>query len=94
MTPDVDGLLEKLRRTAVCHPRLHEVEGLVWQRIHAEERRLQRRQRLPLQAIAVVGAFVWGVIIGLDIATERVQPRLFLGAEAEILSPDRSGLLL
>jgi hypothetical protein len=65
--PDLDRLLLTLRDSPTDHPRLPEVERLVWQRLEAgEPQSLWRRCVLPLQVAAVLGAFVWGILIGVN----------------------------
>ncbi len=67
MKPDLDRLLVTLRDSPTDHPRLPEVERLVWQRLEAgEPRSLWRRLALPLQVAAVIGAFGWGILIGVN----------------------------
>jgi hypothetical protein len=65
--PDLDRLLVQLRDSPVDHPRLPEVERLIWQRLEVGELQpLWRRFVLPLQVTAVLGAFVWGILIGVN----------------------------
>jgi hypothetical protein len=88
--PDIDSLLKSLRDSATDHPQMPQLEQLLWQRLEAgESPTLWGRFSLPLRVSAVVGAFVWGILIGLYVssAPESLHSGALLVEQAEFLAP-------
>jgi hypothetical protein len=94
MKPDLDRLLRSLRRETPDHPRLPELERLLWQRLANREPPLfWRRFGFHVRATAVLGAFLWGVLIGtrvISVPPPEVQSGEILVETAEFLAPDRA----
>jgi hypothetical protein len=90
MKPDIESLLTSLRASSVDHPELPQLEHLLWQRLEARETpSVWRRLALPLRVTAIIGAFVWGIVIGLNVA--HVPKSMYSGEllveQAEFLAP-------
>jgi hypothetical protein len=88
--PDLDSLLVSLRDSTADHPRMPQLERLLWQRLEAREQlSIWRRLALPLRVTAVVGAFVWGILIGLNVtsAPKSAYTGELLVEQAEFLAP-------
>jgi hypothetical protein len=68
--PDLDRLLRSLRNSTSDHPRLPELERLLWQRLsNFEPPLIWRRLDFHLGVTAVLGALVWGILIGTQIVS-------------------------
>ena len=90
MKPDLDTLLASLRDAPAEHPEMPQLERLLWRRLEAREQpSLWRRLAMPLQVTAVVGAFVWGILIGVNGASapQSVHSAELLVEQAEFLAP-------
>ncbi len=88
MKPDIDSLLVSLRDSPADHPELPQLERLLWQRLETRELPLfWRRVALPLRVTAIVGAFVWGILIGLNVpaASKSMTSGQLLVEQAEFL---------
>jgi hypothetical protein len=91
--PDLDRLLHTLRDSATDHPRLPDLERLMWHRLDtARAPLLWRRFGLQIRLTAIVAAFLWGVLIGVQgssappqTAGLLLEPAEFLAASAEDL---------
>jgi hypothetical protein len=76
--PDLDRLLYALRDTPTEHPRLPDLERLLWQRLERAPP-FSRGLGLKIRLAAVLVAFLWGVLAG---------------AQGSSSSPSIAGLLL
>jgi len=76
LKPKLDRLLETLRDATPDHPRLPELERLLWKRIaHMEPPLFWRRFGFHIRVTAVLGAFLWGVLMGLHGGSLTLQAR-------------------
>lgn len=65
MKPKLDHLLETLRDATPDHPRLPELERLLGERMaHMELPLFWRRFGFHIRVTAVLGAFLWGILMG------------------------------
>ena len=90
MKPDIDSLLVRLRDSNTDHPQLPQLENLLWQRLEARELpSFWRRMAIPLRVTAIVGAFVWGILIGLNVGpfSKSMSSGQLLVEQAEFLAP-------
>jgi hypothetical protein len=94
LKPDLDRLLTSLRQATPEHPRLPELEQLLWRRLTQREPPLfWRRFGLHVRVTAVLGAFLWGILIGTQgisippLATQSGEPFV---EPTEFLAPDDS----
>lgn len=92
MKPDLDSLLSSLSQATAEHPRLTEVEQLVWQRLaSAEPALLWHRFGFHVRVTAVLGAFLWGIVMGaqgITVPGPPAQSGELLVEPAEFLAPD------
>jgi hypothetical protein len=87
----LDRLLACLRDSTPDHARLPELESLIWQRIGSGEPPLYwRRLGLHLRLTAILGAFIWGILMGAQVSVPPSSE--FLVAPAEFLSTSTDGL--
>jgi hypothetical protein len=92
LKPDLDRLLSSLRRATPEHPRLPELEQLLWRRLASGEPPLfWGRFGLHVRVTAILGAFLWGILIGaqgMPIPSSTAQSGELLVEPAEFLAPD------
>lgn len=90
MKADLDRLLTSLRDTTPDHPRLPELEQRLSQHLAAAELpHFWQKFGLHVQVTAVLGAFLWGILIGTQgIFTTSPTSGPFLIEPAEFLAPD------
>jgi hypothetical protein len=86
--PDLDRLLHTLRDAPTDHPKLPELERLLWHRLENASPPLSwSRLGLRIRVTAILGAFLWGVLTGLQGSSPPPQPAGLLLEPTEFLAP-------
>jgi hypothetical protein len=92
LKPDLDRLLRSLHDATPEHPRLPELEPLLWRRLAIGEVSLfWQRFGFHVRVTAVLGAFLWGMLIGaqgISIPSSTAQSGELFIEPAEFLAPD------
>ena len=93
MKPDLDRLLHALRDSATDHPQLPDLERLVSHRLDtARPPFFWHRFGLQIRITAIVAAFLWGILTGVQGSSPPPQTAGLLLEPAEFLAPSAEDL--
>jgi hypothetical protein len=90
--PDLDRLLHTLRDSTPDHPQLPDLERRLWQRLQDRPPLFWHRFGLQIRLTAIVAAFLWGILTGVQGSSAPPPTAGLLLEPAEFLTPSAEDL--